>query len=68
MVSLWGRCLYFNQELIQLSDNKMMNAVFGLSVYIRSRIRSTFIGHNTYTGRSSNLRSKPTPIRLPVHK
>ena len=26
------------------------------------------MGHNMYTGRSINFRSKPTPIHVPVHK
>ena len=29
---------------------------------------SKYIGNNTYTGRRSNFRSKPTPIHVSVHK
>ena len=28
----------------------------------------TYIGHNTYTGRRINLRSKATTINIPIHK
>ena len=33
-----------------------------------SRVRSKSIGHNTYTGRRIDFRSKPTPIYGTVHK
>ena len=45
-----------------------MNAAHGSSRLFRSIFRSKYIVHNTYTGRRSNLRSKPTPIYGPVHK
>ena len=42
-----------------------MNDAYGLSVSFWSRVRSKYIGHNIYTGRRSNLLSKPTPIYGP---
>ena len=45
-----------------------MNAGFGSSGSFGSRVRLKFIGHNTYTDRRRNFRSKPTPIHRPFHK
>ena len=45
-----------------------MSSAYGLSGSFKSRTRSKSIGHNTYTGRRNNFRSKPTPIHGPVHK
>ena len=39
-----------------------MTAVYGSSGSFGSRVRSKYIEHNTYTGRRSNLHSKPTPV------
>ena len=46
----------------------MMISTYGSSSSFGSRVRSKYIGHNSYTGRRSNLRSNPTPIHGPVHK
>ena len=59
---------YFNTEKIKIGDIEIMISVYGLSGSFGSRVRSRSIGHNTYTVRSSNFRSKPTPIHGPVHK
>ena len=45
-----------------------MNASYGPSGSFVSILRSKSIGHDTYTGRSSNSCSKTTPIHGPVHK
>ena len=45
-----------------------MVSSYGLSGSFGSRLRSKYIGHNTYTGRISHLCSKPTPLNGPVHK
>ena len=45
-----------------------MNAAYGSSGSSGSRVRSKYIGYNTYTGRRSNFCSNPTPIHGPVHK
>ena len=45
-----------------------MTSVYGTSGLFGSRVRSKYIGHNTYTGRRSNFRSKPTQIPGSVHK
>ena len=68
MVSWWVTDSYFNIEQIQMADIEIMTAAYGSSGPFGSRVRSKYIGHNTYTGRRSNLRSKPTPIHGPVHK
>ena len=39
-----------------------MNDAYGSSGSFGSRVSSKYIGNNTYTGRRSNLYSKPTPI------
>ena len=66
MVSCWGRYPYFNNEPIQIIDVILMNSAYGLSGSFGSRVRSKSIGHNTYTGRRSNLLSKTKPIHEPV--
>ena len=45
-----------------------MNGAYGLSQSFVSRIKSKYIGHNTYAGRRSNFRSKPKPIDVPLNK
>ena len=45
-----------------------MNAAYGSSGSFGSIVRSKLIEPNTYTDKISNLRSKPTPIHVPVHK
>ena len=45
-----------------------MTAACGSSGSFGSRLRSKYIGHNTYTSRWSNFRSKLTPIHGPIHK
>ena len=45
-----------------------MDSAYGLLGSNSSIFRSKYIGHNTYTGRISNFRSKPSPIPGPVHK
>ena len=45
-----------------------MNSAYGSSVSFGSIVKTKYIGNNTYAGRRSNLRSKPTPINIPVHK
>ena len=49
-------------------DIEIRNASFGSSGTFGSNFRSTCIDHNTYTGRSKNLHSKPTLIHGRVHK
>ena len=68
MVSCWRIDSYFNTEQIQIGDAEIMISVYGSPGSFISRVRSKSIGHNTYTGRRSNLRSKPTPIYGPVNK
>ena len=45
-----------------------MDSAYGLLGSNSSIFRSKYIGHNTYTGRISHFRSKPSPIPGPVHK
>ena len=68
MISWWGTDLYLNIVPIQTRDVVLMNAEYGSSGLFVSRDRSKHIGHNKYTGRRSNLCSKPTPIHGPVNK
>ena len=60
MVSWWVTDSYFNNELIQIDDIKIMTSVYVSSVSFVSRVRSKSIGHNIYTGWRINFRSKPT--------
>ena len=53
MVSLRETDSYLNYEEIQMGDIEMMTAEYGSSVSFGSRVRSKFIGYNTYTGRRS---------------
>ena len=46
----------------------MMTYAYGSSELFGSRVRSKAIGHNIFTGRRINFRSKPTPINVSVHK
>ena len=48
MVSLWGIDSYFNLEQIQIRDIEIMIYAYGLSGSFGSRVRSKYIGHNTY--------------------
>ena len=68
MLSFGGIYLYFNDKQTQISDIEIMAGAFVSYGYFGSRVRSKFIGHNKYTGKRRNLRSKPTPIHGPVHK
>ena len=68
MVYWWGIDLYLNIEQIKIRDIENMISAYSLSGSFGFRVRSKSIGHNTYTGIISNLRSKPTPIYGPVHK
>ena len=45
-----------------------MNAAYVSSGSFLSRVSSKYIGHNTYTGRRINFRSKLTPIHGAFHK
>ena len=68
MVSWQGTYSYFNNEQNQIGDIESITAVYGSSGSFGSRVRSKYIGHNTYTGRRSNICSKPAPIHGPLHK
>ena len=68
MVFWWGIDSYFNIEQIQIRDIENKISAYGSSGSFVSIVRSKYIVHNTYTGRSSNFRSKPTPIHAPVQK
>ena len=68
MVSWWVRYSYSNNELIQTRYVIIINDAYGSSGSFGSRVRSKYIGHNTYTGIRSNLCSKPTPIHVTFHK
>ena len=46
----------------------MMIYAYGFSGSFGSRVKYKSIGHNIYTGRRSNSRSKPTPIHETVQK
>ena len=67
MVSLWVIDSYFNIEQIQIRVIDILISAYGSSDFFLI-VRSKSIGHNTYTGRRSGSRSKPTPINGPVHK
>ena len=58
----------FHYENIQISDIEIMTTAYGSPGSFLSRVRSKYIGHNTYTGIRSSFCSKPTPIHEPVHK
>ena len=45
-----------------------MTYVYDPSGSFGSRVRYKSIGHNKYTGRKTNFRSKLIPIHGPVHK
>ena len=68
MVSSWVTDSYLNNENIQIGDIELTNTAYGSSGSFGSILRSKSIGHNTYTDRRSNLRSKPSQIYGPVHK
>ena len=58
---------YFNNEQDQISFIDIMTSAYDSSGSFGSRVRSKSIVHNAYIGRTSSLRSKPTPIHLPLH-
>ena len=58
MVSWWGTNSYFNNQHIKIGEIKIITSAYGSSGSFGSRVRSKFIGHNTYTGRISNFRLK----------
>ena len=66
MLSWWVIDSYFNIELIQIRDIEILISACGSSGSFGSRVRSKYIGHNTYTGRRINFCSKTTPIHGPV--
>ena len=68
MLSFGGIYLYFNDKQTQISDIEIMTGAFVSYGYFGSRVRSKFIGHDTFTGRRRNLNTKLTPIHRPVHK
>ena len=68
MVSWWGTDSYFNTKQVQIGDIEIMISAYGLSGSFGSRVRSKSIGHNTYAGKRSNFRSKPTPTHGLVKK
>ena len=45
-----------------------MISAYGSSGSFESKLRSKYFGHDTYSDRRSNLFSKPTTIRGPVHE
>ena len=51
---LGGKDLYVSNALIQIGDIEIMTDVYGSSGSVGSRVRSKYIGHNTYTVRRSN--------------
>ena len=56
MVAWWLTNTYFNNELIQIGDIEIMTSAYGSSVSFGSRVRSKYIGHNTYIGIRSHFR------------
>ena len=68
MVPWWRTGSYLNNGLIQTGDIEIINATYGSLVSFWSRVRSRYIGHNTYVGRRSNVHLKPTPIHGPLQK
>ena len=57
----------FNNEIIQIGDIYIMTSTYALSWSFGSRVRSKYIGHTTYTVRSSNFHLK-THIHGLFHK
>ena len=68
MVSWWGTYIDFNNKQIQIGDIEIMTSAYGSPGSFGLRVSSKSIGNNTYTGRRSHFRSKPTPLFGPVHK
>ena len=64
MVSWWGIDSYFNIEQIQIRDIEIIISAYGVSGPFGSRVRSKYIGHNTYIGRTINFRSKSTTLHV----
>ena len=55
MVYWQGKDSYLNNELIQISDVDIMIDLYGSSGSFGSRVRSKYIGNNTYTVRRGNF-------------
>ena len=55
MVSWWGTDSYFNNKQVQIDDIDITTFAYGSSGSFGSRVRSKYIGHNTYTGKRINL-------------
>ena len=51
MVSWWGADSYFNIEIIQNRDIENIISAYSSSGSFGFRVRSKYIGHNTYTSR-----------------
>ena len=68
MVYFWEKDSYLNNEPVQISDVVLINASYGSSGSLGSRVRSKGIVHNIYTGIRRKFCSKPTPIHRPVNK
>ena len=68
MISWWVTYSYFNNDRVQIVHTKIMTTAYGSLVSFVSRLRSKYIGHNTYIGKIINLCSKPTPIYGPIQK
>ena len=66
--SLVGEDIHISIKKIQTSDVVLMNTAYGSSGSFWSRVRSKFIGHNTYIGRRSSFHSKTRPIHGPDNK
>ena len=56
MVSWWVTDPYLNNKQIKIGDIEIITAEYGSSGSFGSRLRSKYIGNNTYTGTRSNLR------------
>ena len=63
-----GNWLIFQYWKIQIGDIEIMISVYGSPGSFGSRVSSKSNGHNIYTSRRSNFRSKPTPIHGPFQK
>ena len=68
VLSWWSTDSYFNNKLIQIGDIEIMTYEYGSPGSFGSRVGSTYIIHNTYTGRRGHLCSKPTSIHGLVQK
>ena len=68
MVSWQGTDSCFNNDEMKIGDIEMITSAYFPSKQFGSRVGSKYIGHDTYTGRRSNLQLKPTAIYGPVQK